>query len=119
MREWDVWQRHPEYTSVIALGSKLPEQVVAKLERIGFVVDGGSKPAVKAGQLFFLHARNSMEKHEYFAKVDEFKGKYGMEPLPVHLEELPELIIRFIGDVSVEQCLKISEFTLDEVLEKK
>ncbi|WP_424359494.1 hypothetical protein [Methanocella sp. MCL-LM] len=118
MRDWDVWQRHPEYTSVIALGGSLPKSTVEKLEKLGFVVDDGSKPAIKAGQLFFLHVKNSLEKHEYFRKVDEYKKKYGEEPLPVHLEELPELIMRFVGDVSVEQCLHISNFALDELLKR-
>lgn len=118
MRDWEVWQRHKEYNSVIALGCKLPVNTVAKLEQIGFVVDDGSKPAVKAGQLFFLHVRNSLDKHEYFKKVDEYKNKYREEPLPVHLEELPELVLRFVGDVSVEQCIRISDYAMDELLKK-
>lgn len=119
MRDWEVWQRHKEYNSVIVLACDLPKDTVKKLEQIGFVIDDGSKPAVKAGQLFFLHVKNSLEKHEYFRKVDLAKNKYGEEPLPVHLEELPELIMRFVSNETVEQCIKITNFTLDELLKNQ
>jgi hypothetical protein len=120
LREWDVWKKHPEYNSVIALACKLPQGTVAMLERAGFVVDDGSRPAVKADQLFLLHARESLEKHYYWHKYDEVKAKYGgEEPLPVHLEELPELIIRFLGGATEEQCIRIADFALGELLKGK
>ncbi len=112
MRDWDVWQRHKDYNSVIALACDLPKDIVAKLENVGFVVDDGSKPAVKADQLFIIHVRDLDKKH-YWKKYDEFKSKYNEEPRPVHLEEMPELIIRFVGTVKPEQCLAIAGYTLD------
>lgn len=116
MKDWDVWQKHPNYNSVIALACKLPQNTIAMLEKAGFVVDDGSKPPVKADQLFLLHMRDSMEKHYYWHKVDEFKSKYGEEPLPVHLEELPELILKFMGNIREEQCIRVADFTLNDVL---
>jgi hypothetical protein len=116
VRDWDVWQRHKGCNSVIGLACELPERTIAKLERIGFVVDDGNKKPVKADQLFLLHVRDLDKKH-YWKKYDEFKAKYGEEPRPVHLEEMPELIIRFLGNATSGQCISITDFTLD-VLEK-
>ncbi|HTY91389.1 MAG TPA: hypothetical protein VMC84_09450 [Methanocella sp.] len=112
MRDWDVWQRHKNYNSVIALACVIPKETISRLERIGFIVDDGSRSPVKADQLFLVHVRDLDKKH-YWKKYDEYKGKYGEEPRPVHLEEMPELIIRFLGNVSPEQCLAITDYTLD------
>lgn len=90
----------------------MPKATVARLERIGFVVDDGSKSPVKADQLFLIHVRDLDKKH-YWKKYDEFKAKYGEEPRPIHLEEMPELIIRFLGNVRPEQCLSITDYALD------
>jgi hypothetical protein len=112
VRDWDVWQRHKDYNSVIALACELPKDTIARLEKVGFVVDDGSKAPVKADQLFLIHVRDLDKKH-YWKKYDEFKTKYNEEPRPVHLEEMPELIIRFLGSVTAEQCISIANFTLD------
>jgi hypothetical protein len=112
VRDWDVWQRHNDYNSVIVLACDLPKETIVRLEGVGFVVDDGSKSPVKADQLFLVHVRDLDKKH-YWKKYDEFKVKYNEEPRPVHLEELPELIIRFIGNVNPAQCIAISDFTLD------
>ncbi len=112
MRDWDVWQRHKNYNSIIALACELPKETIVRLERIGLVVDDGSKSPVKADQLFLIHVRDLDKKH-YWKKYDEFKAKYNEEPRPVHLEELPELIIRFIGNVKPDQCIAITDYTLD------
>ena len=112
MRDWDVWQKHKDYNSVIVLACELPSEIITKLERIGFIVDDGSKKPVKADQLFLIHVRDLNKKH-YWKKYDEYKVKYNEEPRPVHLEEMPELIIRFMGNVTPEQCLAISSYTLD------
>jgi hypothetical protein len=114
VRDWDVWQRHKDYNSVICLACELPGSVVAKLEKIGFVVDGGDRPSVKADQLFLVHVRE-LDKKLYWKKYDEFKTKYGEEPRPVHLEEMSELIIRFMGNATSDQCISIANFTLDVV----
>jgi len=112
VRDWDVWQRHKDYNSIIALACELPKETVAKLETIGFIVDDGSKGPVKADQLFLIHVRD-LDKKYYWKKYDEYKTKYGEEPRPIHLEEMPELIIRFLGNVKPEQCLAITNYTLD------
>ncbi len=112
MRDWDVWQRHKDYNSVIVLACELPKETIAKLERIGFVVDDGSKSPVKADQLFLIHVRDLDKKH-YWGKYDEFKAKYNEEPRPVLLEEMPELIIRYLGNVKPDQCIAITNYTLD------
>ena len=112
VRDWDVWQRSKDYNSVICLACDLPEDVIAKLEKVGFIVDNGTKAPVKADQLFLIHVRDLDKKH-YWKKYDEYKVKYTGEPRPVHLEELPELIIRFLGNVTPEQCLSIAGYTLD------
>lgn len=118
MRDWDVWQKHKDYNSIIALATEIPKDTVEKLRRIGFVVDDGSEPVVEAGQLFILHVRD-LDKRHYWKKYEEYKKKYGdVEPRPVHIEELPELIIRFIGTVTPEECISITNYTLD-LLEKK
>ncbi len=111
MRDWDVWQRHKDYYSVIGLACELPKGTITKLEKIGFIVDDGSRKPVKADQLFLIHVRDLDKKH-YWKKYDEFKAKYGEEPKPVHLEEMPELIIRFLGNVTPDQCLSIADLTL-------
>ncbi|AFD00929.1 hypothetical protein Mtc_2194 [Methanocella conradii HZ254] len=112
MRDWDVWQRHKDYNSVIALACELPKDIIEKLEEAGFIVDDGSRKPVKADQLFLVHVRDLDKKH-YWKKYDEFKAKYNEEPRPVHLEEMPELIIRFLGNVTPDQCNAITKFTLD------
>lgn len=112
MRDWDVWQRHKNYNSIIALACELPKETIVRLESIGLIVDDGSKSAVKADQLFLIHVRD-LDKKLYWRKYDEFKAKYNEEPRPVHLEELPELIIRFLGNVKPDQCIAITDFTLD------
>lgn len=112
MRDWDVWQRHKDYNTIIALACELPKDTISKLERAGFIVDDGSKPAVKADQIFLLHVRDLDKKH-YWKKYADFKEKYGEEPRPLHVEEMPELIIRFLGNVSFNQCIAIAEYTLD------
>ncbi len=112
MRDWDVWQRHSDYKSVIALACALPKETIEKLERVGFVVDDGSKSPVKADQLFLIHVRD-LDKKNYWRKYDEFKVKYNEEPRPVHLEEMAELIIRFVGNVRPAQCITIADFTMD------
>ncbi len=114
MRDWDVWQRHQNYNSVICMACDLPKDVIAKLEKAGFVVDDGSKAPVKADQLFLIHVRD-VDKKYYWKKYDEFKAKYNGEPRPVHLEEMPELIIRYMGNVTPDQCISIAKFTLDLV----
>jgi hypothetical protein len=111
VRDWDVWQRHENYNSVIALACELPKETIASLEKIGFVVDDGSKSPVKADQLFLVHVRD-LNKKNYWKKYDDFKAKYNEEPKPVHLEEMPELIIRFVGTATPAQCLAITDFTL-------
>lgn len=111
MRDWDFWQRHSDYNSVIALACELPEATIARLEAVGFVVDDGSKRPVKADQLFLVHVRD-LDKKNYWRKYDAFKVKYNEEPRPVHLEELPELIIRFVGNVRPDQCIAIADFTM-------
>ncbi len=113
LREWDVWQKHPEYNTVLALVCKVPRETMVKLEEAGFVVDDGTKPPVKADQLFLVHMRESMDKKDYWKRFDEITAKYGKEPTPVHLEEMPEVIIRFLGGVSEEQCLRIINDTLN------
>jgi hypothetical protein len=117
VRDWDVWQRHRDYNSVIGLACELPKGTIAKLEKIGFIVDDGTRKPVKADQLFLLHVRDLDKKH-YWKKYDELKAKYGEEPKPVHLEEMPELIIRFLGNVMPDQCISIADFTLS-ILEKQ
>jgi hypothetical protein len=112
VRDWDVWQRHKDYNSIIALACELPKETIARLESIGLVVDDGSKSPVKADQLFLIHVRDLDKKH-YWKKYDEFKAKYNEEPRPIHLEELPELIIRFIGNVKPDKCISITDYTLD------
>ncbi len=112
MRDWDVWQRHKDYNSIIALACELPKGTIAKLETIGLIVDDGGKSPVKADQLFLIHVRDLDKKH-YWRKYDEFKAKYNEEPRPVHLEELPELIIRYLGNVKPDQCIAITNYTLD------
>ncbi len=112
MRDWDVWQRHRDYNSVIGLACELPKDVIAKLERIGFTVDDGGAKPVKADQLFLIHVRD-LDKKLYWRKYDELKVKYNEEPRPVHLEELPELIIRFTGNARADQCIEIASFALD------
>jgi hypothetical protein len=115
MRDWDVWQRHKDYNSVIALACEIPKETIGLLERAGFIVDDGSKPSVKADQLFILHIRDLDKKH-YWAKFEQFKGKYGEEPKPVHLEEMPELVMRFLGDVTAEQSISIANYALKTLL---
>jgi hypothetical protein len=118
VRDWDVWQKHKDYTSIIGLATEIPKETVAKLEQIGFVVDDGSKPAAEAGQLFILHVRD-LDKRNYWKKYEEYKTKYGgAEPRPVHIEELPELIIRFLGTVTPDECIRITNFTLDLLIKK-
>lgn len=117
MRDWDVWQRHRDYNSVIALACDVPKATIARLERVGFVVDAGDRAPVKADQLFLVHVRG-LDKRHYWAKYEEYRSKYGEEPRPIHLEELPELIIRFLGNVTPEQCLAITDYTLG-LLEKQ
>ncbi len=75
MRDWDVWQKHKDYHSIIGLATEIPKDTIEKLERIGFVVDDGSKPAVEAGQLFILHVRD-LDKRNYWKKYEEYKNKY-------------------------------------------
>ena len=116
MRDWDVWQRHPEYNTVLALICEMPRETIARLEKAGFVVDEGSKPAVKADQLFVVHMRESMDKKVYWKRFDEITAKYGQEPTPIHLDEMPEVIVRFLGNVSEKQCVRIIDDTLREVL---
>lgn len=116
MRDWDVWQRHPEYNTVLALLSKMPRETVERLEKAGFVVDDGTKPAVKADQLFLVHMRESMDKKDYWKKYDEITAKYGKEPTPVHLDEMPEVIVRFLGNVSEDKCIRIIDSALREAL---
>jgi hypothetical protein len=116
LREWDVWQKHPEYNTVLALICKVSGETVAKLEKAGFKVDDGTKPPVKADQLFMVHMRESMDKKDYWKKFDEITAKYGKEPTPIHLEEMPEVIIRFLGNVSEEQCLRIIDDTISVLL---
>jgi len=111
VRDWDVWQRHRGHNTVIGLVCELPEGTIAKLEKIGFVVDDGTGKPVKADQLFLLHVKDLDKKH-YWKKYDELKARYGEEPKPVHLEEMPELIIRFLGNVTTGQCLSIAEYAL-------
>lgn len=113
MRDWEVWQRHSDYNSVIALACELPANTLVMLENIGFIVDDGSKPAVKADQLFLLHVRDLDKKH-YWKKYEEFKAKYGgEEPKPVHIDEMPELIMRFLGNTSFDKCIAITNYTLE------
>jgi len=112
VRDWDVWQRHKDYNSVICLACDLPKGLVAKLEKAGFIVDDGTRTPVKADQLFLIHVRDLDKKH-YWKKYDEYKSKYNGEPRPVHLEELSELIIRFLGNVTPDQCMSIANYTLD------
>jgi len=112
VRDWDVWQRHNDYNSIIGLACDLPKETIQKLESIGFIVDDGSKKAVKADQLFIVHVRDLDKKH-YWKKYDELKVKYNEEPRPIHLEEMPELIIRYMGNVKPDQCIAITNFTLD------
>ncbi len=116
MRDWDVWQKHPEYKTVLMLVTKMPRETIERLEKAGFVVDDGSKPPVKADQLFLVHMRESMDKKVFWKKFDEVTAKYGKEPTLVHLEEMPEVIVRFLGDVSEEKCVRIIDSTLREVL---
>lgn len=116
MREWDVWQKHPEYNTVLALVCKLPRETIVNLEKAGFVVDDGTKPPVKADQLFLVHMRESMDKKDYWKRFDEITAKYGKEPTPVHFEEMPEVIIRFLGGVSEAQCQRIIDATLRELV---
>lgn len=118
MRDWEVWQKHSDYNTVIALACELPEDTIRMMESIGFVIDDGSKPAVKADQLFLLHVRD-IDKRKYWQKFEAFKARYGEEPRPVHLEELSELIIRFLGNVSDGQCIAIANNTLSIVGAKK
>ncbi len=80
------------------------------------MVDEGTKPAVKADQLFLVHMRESMDKKVYWKKYDEITAKYGKEPTPVHLDEMPEVIIKFLGNVSEEKTIRIIDDTLQEVL---
>jgi hypothetical protein len=118
VRDWDVWQRHKDYNSVIALATEIPEDTIEKLEHVGFIVDDGSKPAVKADQLFILHVRD-LDKRYYWKKYEEFKAKYdGVEPRPVHMEEMPELIIRYLGNVKPAECIAITNYTLDLLANK-
>ena len=118
MRDWDVWKKHKDYNSVIALATDLPKDTMNKLERAGFIVDDGSKPAVKADQLFLLHVRD-LDKRHYWKKYEEYKAKYGgEEPRPVHIEEMPELIIRFLGSITPEDCISITNYTLDLLAKK-
>lgn len=113
MRDWDVWQKHKDYNTVIALACNLPAETIKMLESVGFVVDDGTKPKVKADQLFLLHIRDLDKKH-YWAKNEQFKNKYGgEEPKPLHLEEMPELIIRFLGNASFDQMIAITNYTLE------
>ncbi len=116
MRDWDVWQRHPEYNTVLAVICKMPRETIARLEKAGFVVDEGTKPAVKADQLFLVHMRESMDKKTYWKKYDEITAKYGKEPTPVHLDEMPEVIIKFLGNITEEKSIRIIDATLQEVL---
>lgn len=118
MRDWDVWQRHTDYNSIVALACELPKETAARLESVGFIVDDGSKPAVKADQLFILHVRD-LDKRHYWKKYEEFKNKYGgEEPRPIHVEELPELIIRFLGNVAPAECFSIANYTVDLLKQK-
>jgi len=89
---------------------------MVNLEKAGFVVDDGTKPPVKADQLFLVHMRESMDKKDYWKRFDEITAKYGKEPTPIHLEEMPEVIIRFLGGVSEEQCFGIIDATLRELV---
>ncbi|MCD1293748.1 hypothetical protein CUJ83_01900 [Methanocella sp. CWC-04] len=112
MRDWDVWQKHVNYNTIIGLACEIPEDTIELLEKVGFIVDDGSKPPVKAGQLFLLHVRD-LDKKYYWKKYEEYKNKYGgEEPRPVHIEEMPELIIRFLGNAKFEQCIDIANYTL-------
>lgn len=115
MRDWDVWQKHPEYNTVLALICRMPRETVERLEKAGFVVDEGTKPAVKADQLFLVHMRESMDKKAYWKKFDEITAKYGKEPTPVHLDEMPEVIIKFLGNVPEDKCVRIIDDTLREL----
>ena len=94
----------------------MPRETVGRLEKAGFVVDEGSRPPVKADQLFIVHMRDSMDKKAYWKKFDEVTAKYGKEPTPVHLEEMPEVIIRFLGNVSEAKHIRVIDSTLREVL---
>jgi hypothetical protein len=94
----------------------MPRETIERLEKAGFVIDDGTKPAVKADQLFFVHMRESMDKKAFWKKFDEVTAKYGKEPTLVHLDEMPEVIVRFLGNVSEEKCIKIIDDTLREVL---
>jgi hypothetical protein len=96
--------------------SKMPRDTIERLEKAGFVVDDGTKAPVKADQLFFVHMRESMDKKVFWKKFDEVTAKYGKEPTLVHLEEMPEVIVRFLGNVSEEKCIRIMDNTLRELL---
>lgn len=98
------------------LVSKMPRETIERLEKAGFVVDDGSKTPVKADQLFLVHMRESMDKKVFWKKFDEVTAKYGKEPTLVHLEEMPEVIVRFLGDVPEEKCVRIIDCTLRELL---
>ena len=93
----------------------MPRETVERLEKVGFVVDEGARPTVKADQLFFVHMRESMDKKVFWKKFDEITAKYGKEPTLVHLEEMPEVIVRFLGNVTEEKCIRIIDGTLREV----
>ncbi len=95
---------------------KMPRETLDRLEKAGFVIDDGTKPAVKADQLFFVHMRESMDKKAFWKKFDEVTAKYGKEPTLVHLDEMPEVIVRFLGNVSEEKCIRVIDNTLREVL---
>jgi hypothetical protein len=116
LRDWDVWQKHPEYNTVLMLVSKMPQETIDRLEKAGFVVDDGTKPPVKADQLFLVHMRESMDKKVFWKKFDEVTAKYGKEPVLIHLDEMPEVIIRFLGNVPEDKCIRIIDDTLREVL---
>jgi hypothetical protein len=94
----------------------MPQETIERLEKAGFVVDDGSKAPVKADQLFLVHMRESMDKRVFWKKFDEVTAKYGKEPTLVHLEEMPEVIVRFLGNVPEEKCVRIIDSTLREVL---
>jgi hypothetical protein len=94
----------------------MPRETVGRLEKAGFVVDDGSRQPVKADQLFLVHMRESMDKKVYWKKYDDITAKYGKEPTAVHLDEMPEVIIKFLGDVPEDRCIRVIDSTLRELL---